>query len=313
MLDFFLTVGLYSSVLFFCAVVFTNLFDQPNHPDQSDQSDQLKHCSDEQHSKGDAKEQHSKGDAKEQTAQELEKWLFNLDAPMDIEDNPKIAFVTLTNNAYHHFTLNCLKSLRFLQGPQLQTYCIGNECAKNIQLEGYPVSILHADVSLQNRQLFRKGLWGSLTQKKFAIIHKNLLVHDYVCITDGDIVFRKSVWEYLLNSVTDLDILIQNDTMDDSCTENLCSGFMFIKKTPATLEVFDPINTINRVSEIEFDDQVYINEVKHKLNFGLLPLDLFPNGKYFYHNQYRIDPMLIHFNWCMDKIKAMQSFGYWNE
>jgi len=30
-------------------------------------------------------------------------------------------------------------------------------------------------------------------------------------------------------------------------------------------------------------DQTYVNQIKHNLRFGVLPLDLFPNGQYLRH------------------------------
>lgn len=301
MLDFFLTIGLYSSVVFVLAVVLTNIFEGA-------------------HEENDTAAPPSTPTSTPTTPsnptpapnpEHLQELLNKLEIPVSNE-KPSIAFITLTNNAYHHFTLNCLRSLKFLRGPQLHTYCIGNDCAKQIQCEGFPVTVIDTDEELSQRQIFRKGRWGELTNKKLHIIHRNLKENDYVCYTDSDIVFCKAFWDYLLYCIGNNDMLIQNDTMEDGFNGNLCSGFMFIKKNDRTMELFDPANTNNRINEIQFDDQAYINEIKHKLDFQLLPLDLFPNGKYFYNNSDKLDPMMIHFNWSKDKQQAMRNFGYWN-
>jgi ATP-dependent Lon protease len=45
-----------------------------------------------------------------------------------------------------------------------------------------------------------------------------------------------------------------------------------------------------------WDDQVYVNNIKYKLKFKKLPLELFPNGRYYYINNKKINPYMIHFN-----------------
>ena len=55
----------------------------------------------------------------------------------------------------------------------------------------------------------------------------------YVCLTDGDIVFENNqMFDYLLNNIKDNDLLIQSEGID---TEELCSGFMFIKSNKNTI------------------------------------------------------------------------------
>ena len=320
MLDFFLTICLYSSVLFFGAVVLTNVFASTPNPVPND------------------------NDQYNEDEPRMRRLLSLPEAMAVVKNAPEIAFITLTNNDYVHMTLNCLRSLKGISGPQLKTYCIGTSAAKDVQLEGYPAIVLDTGALLSERQFFRKGLWGTLTQKKICIIHMNLLVNDFVCITDGDVVFRREFWSYLIDNIGDSDLLIQNDTMEDTCTDNVCSGFMFIRKNAKTLKLFDPENTMHRVHEIQFDDQVYMNEIKTELDFKLLPLSLFPNGKYYQNiictangNTSNTEctghagtdgtdgtdeetdngsggsegPMMVHFNWTRDKVSAMKHCGLW--
>jgi len=344
MLDFFLTIGLYSSLLFFGAVVLTNVFASSPNPVSNDSNED---------------------ESNQLTNEPRMRRLLSLQEAMTVLKNePQIAFITLTNNDYVHITLNCLRSLKGISGPQLKTYCIGTSAAKDVQLEGYPAIVLDTGALLSERQFFRKGLWGTLTQKKICIIHMNLLVNDFVCITDGDVVFCRDFWSYLIDNIGDSDLLIQNDTMEDTCTDNVCSGFMFIRKNAKTLKLFDPENTMHRINEIQFDDQVYMNEIKTQLDFKLLPLALFPNGKYYQniictkncntgnmgnmcnnattdatdatdatddidtYDTYDTDdtddtdetnskhggsagPMMVHFNWTRDKVSAMKHSGLW--
>ena len=218
-----------------------------------------------------------------------------------------IAFITLTNSGYLQITKNCLRSIERLKTyPPLHIYAYGSDIAE--KLSKYTVTELD-DEDLHERQLFRKGRWGSLTATKFSMISENLENFEYVCMTDGDIVFlEEDIFTSLKNMIGDNDLLIMNDTMDDKCTDNLCSGFMFIRSSPVTRLMFDPMHVEKRKNDKGFDDQVYINEIKSTLKFKLLPLHEYPNGRYFYTNCKHISPKLVHFNWTGDKLKTMKNF-----
>ena len=320
MLEFLLAGAYGASMLFLFAMFLTNMFD-PTKDEHCDNCDTKIESDNE-----------AANESVDESADEWDDECATCSSESATETKPNIAFITLTNDGYVKFTLNCLRSLSsFESSPQtfeytdanekeeecvtkdqvipLHVHCIGNECANALQMEGYKVSLIGNADHLSRRQVFRKGSWGALTQKKFEIIYENLLVHDFVCITDGDVVFCKPFWRYLQNTIGDKDLLIQNDTLDDNCHDNLCSGFMFIRKNENTLRIFHPHNTKHRVYEVQFDDQVYINEVKFLLNYALLPLNLFPNGKYFYQNSQTIDPLMVHFNWTQEKFRTMTNFN----
>ena len=211
-----------------------------------------------------------------------------------------IAFVTLTNDGYVDYTLNCYESLRNINSSiDLKSYCIGDKCFNTIVKHNYPCELLNDKINT-NFQVFRTGNWSNITLKKFDIIYDNLRTYDYVLFTDGDIVYENNKFiHYLLEHIKDYDILIQNDTLDDFSTEILCTGFMFIKSNENTLKIFHPDNTRQYENFVGFDDQVYVNVIKNLLNFKLLPLNLFPNGQYYYNNYNSINPYIIHFNWVV--------------
>ena len=94
------------------------------------------------------------------------------------------------------------------------------------------------------------------------IIHNELIENKIVCFTDGDIVFlNKNFMNYCLDYIQDNDIVIQNDTLSNSNHENLCSGFMFIKSSKKTIDIFNPKN-VEKYVKPGWDDQVYINKIK---------------------------------------------------
>ena len=231
-------------------------------------------------------------------------------------DSSQIKFITLTNNGYIDYTLNCLKSLEminFSTNP-LNCYVIGEEAHNILQLNEYNSFLLESNnIDDTKFTKFRKANWHNITKRKFEIIYNALLENQFVCFTDGDIVFEnKDFMKYCLDHIKDNDFLIQNDTLSNKNHKNLCSGFMFIKSNQKTLEFFNPINVEKDVKE-GWGDQKYINKIKSKLNYHLLPLELFPNGKYYYKNYDKIKPMMIHFNWVIghEKKEKMIKYNKW--
>jgi hypothetical protein len=231
-------------------------------------------------------------------------------------DYGEIAFITVTNAGYLIYTKNCLKSLKNSDSDiNLKCYCIGKVAHNELKSGSVDVHFFN-DEKCTTFQRFRSGNWSNVTHYKFKAIHENLQKYKYVCITDGDIVYKdKRFIKYCMENIGDHDILIQNDTMTDEFGGEilLCTGFMFIKSNNLTKSVFDPVKTESNISRVGWDDQIYINEIKKKINYKLLPLSLFPNGRYFYKNHENIKPYMIHFNWLIghDKFYKMKKHGEW--
>jgi hypothetical protein len=223
----------------------------------------------------------------------------------DILDD--IAFITLTNTGYINYTLNCLKSLENINFVlPLKCYCIGKDGYNILKNKNYNCSLIDEEEN-SNYQIFRQGNWSNITFNKFKIIYENLLKYKYVCITDGDIVFENANFmDYLTQEILDKDMLIQNDWVDDNDDRVLCSGFMFIKSNEKTLDFFNPINMEIYKNTPLWDDQIYVNNNKNKLNYTRLPLNLFPNGNYYYHYPSLLQPYLIHFNWVIGHEKRQK-------
>ena len=155
--------------------------------------------------------------------------------------------------------------------------------------------------------------WSNITHYKFKAIYENLQKYKYVCITDGDIVYKdKRFIDYCLENIDNYDFLIQNDTLFDD-GKMLCSGFMFIRSNEKTLSVFDPEKTVSLSLNRRWDDQMYINSIRETLNYKTLPLNLFPNGKYYYNKHEEIEPYMIHFNWVVghEKFHIMKKYNQW--
>ena len=225
-----------------------------------------------------------------------------------------MAFITLTNSGYIDYTRNCLKSLeRIGSTTPLHTYCIGKDGYKTLTDAGYPCTLIDEE-QFSGFQTFRKGCWSNIVHMKFKIIYENLLKYDTVCFTDGDIVFEHAdFYKYLTDNLGDKDMLVQSEALEDHVTNIACSGFMFIKSNPATLAFFDPKKTIMNANKAGWGDQVYVNANRHQLKHNLLPLKLYPNGRYYYKNSETIKPYMIHFNWLVGHTKKtkMKKHGKW--
>lgn len=234
---------------------------------------------------------------------------------VDLFNNTKIdnlAFITLTNDGYLELTLNCLASLkRFGLDKNLICYCIGNKSYKTLKDMGYNSYLL--DDNNTNFVEFRNKNWSNIVVNKFLIIHNNLKKYKYVLFTDGDIVYENGqVLYYLLEKIGKYDMIIQNDERG-SIDKHLCSGFMMIQSNKKTIELFDPKHTKKYKNKIGWGDQMYINEIKNKLNYLLLNINLFPNGWFYYRYYSKIDPYIIHFNFITGKkkIDMMKKHGKW--
>jgi hypothetical protein len=221
-----------------------------------------------------------------------------------------MVFITLTNTGYIDYTLNCLKSLKIINCDiDLHCYCIGKKGYKILKKLGY-ICYLINDEDNSNFQRFRKGNWSNIVQQKFDIIHSNLLKHEYVCFTDGDIVYEnRNFYKYLVDNIGDNDMIVQNDRLDNNIKNDICSGFMFIRSNTKTIALFDPVNTNKFKNKPKWGDQDYVNEIKKELKYNTLPLELFPNGKYYYNNS-SIKPYLIHFNWTKGHTKKKKMISY---
>lgn len=158
----------------------------------------------------------------------------------------------------------------------------------------------------QNICLFNTHNFAKVVSKKWVILEKELLKHEIVLFTDGDVVFeRPDVFDHLITELGDNDMIIQNDKMIDTNADNLCTGFFMVKRNVTTQKIFcmKHINEIFKINNLSWDNnkindqQIFNKYIKAKLKLKILPIDLFPNGAIFYKNHTTlINPFIIHFN-----------------
>ncbi len=86
-----------------------------------------------------------------------------------------ISFITLTNNGYLDYTLNCYKSLKNINCKiPLKTYAIGIDAYNKLKFQKKNVEKISDEKNI-TFETFRKGKWAYITFYKFEIIYKNLL------------------------------------------------------------------------------------------------------------------------------------------
>lgn len=206
-----------------------------------------------------------------------------------------ISFITLTNTGNLDYTIKCLKSLEQINSKiPLHSYCIGKEGYTTLVSKGYTCTCIDNEHTFTHVGTTNVS---TITYNKFGIIYENLMKYAYVCFTVGDIVFKKNtVFDFLISHIGDNDLLIQSEEID---TDELCTGFMFIRSNDTTRSIFNPARIENTKHTTGWDDKVYINSIRHMLTYKRLPLSLFPTGKYYYAYHENIDPYLIHYNWIL--------------
>ena len=226
---------------------------------------------------------------------------------------PSVAFVTLTNDGYIDYTLNCLKSLEKCGFTgNLISYCIGMSCYERLKSSGYEARLLEGNNNTEF-EVYKKKKWSLIMHAKFDIITDCLKTHDYVCFTDGDIVFHNPKFlDNLLLLAQNYELLIQNDA-GPGCQRAACAGFMFLKSNEKIKYLFDPERTRAQCYEDSlYEDQTYINSILKQIKFKLLSQEDYPNGAYFY-SQVPKNPSLVHFNWIVgnEKKDKMKEAGMW--
>ena len=215
---------------------------------------------------------------------------------------------TLTNSGYLLYTLNMLKSLRlFGLDKQVLIVCIDRPGANALIKRGYHVICI--DDIYGKFSPWNSTEYVKICYLKLELIYKILSLRKNVLLMDGDIVFRKNPMEDINLWLKDTiyDVWIQNDSLKNTNTTNMCTGYMFIKSSDRLITLYDVTSEVgrNKYLKCAFDnnDQTYFNLfVKQRCIFSALPLEKYPNGKMFYDNP-NVEPVLVHFNWVHGHVK----------
>lgn len=225
-----------------------------------------------------------------------------------------IKAITLTNKGYIDFTDNLIASIEKnninidLDVCTMDSYSTNyfNKKNQNTNL-----------ITKSNKKKFLRQdskNFGEYMIIKLNMIHSYLTKFEYILYLDGDIVIKDEIINYLGEAMGSLDLLIQDDKNPKKPNlEYLCAGFMLIKSNRKTLDFFDTSKINNEELMEGLHDQGYINNNKDFLDYQRLPLELFPNGPYFYENSQNLNPKIIHFNYVLGSKKKsiMKDYEEW--
>jgi hypothetical protein len=235
--------------------------------------------------------------------------------------NEKTIWTTVTNYGYRLYTLNMLKSLSpFSLDRNVLILCVDKASADWFTKKGYRVFALHHHY--ERFCAWNTHEYDQICYLKLEWIYRILSLGKNILLIDGDIVFQKSPeddvrrWE----SNIQIDGRIQNDDQDDQSTYNLCTGYLFIRSSPQMIRLYDCVSEEGKqkyqTCVFDNNDQSYFNKyVKPYSQFQPLPLDQYPNGKYFFRHIDRIrsTTIMVHFNWIKGhaKMSTMKDYKMW--
>jgi len=106
------------------------------------------------------------------------------------------------------------------------------------------------------------------------------------------------------------DVWIQNDSLENRNTKNMCTGYMFLKSSDHLTELYDCVSEKGKkkyeACAFDNNDQSYFNRfIKPGCMMKALPLETYPNGKMYYDHKAAIQKtsVLVHFNWVQGHLK----------
>jgi len=233
-----------------------------------------------------------------------------------VTSRKKIFYITLTNEGYIDYTENLLNSI--IQNKcniDLNIYTLDDKSFNHFKDKVNTIPLGTVDNNITKFTHQTDDNFGHLMLSKFEAIHEALTSQEIVVYLDGDIVVKKSFEEFILQNLKDRDILFQNDKRPSKPNEiKLCAGFMCINSNKKMINFFEPTEKVaKKFLKYGTHDQAYINRNKSKFKYGVLPLESFPNGPYYYANVGNFEPHLIHFNFLIGDVKKdkMKEYGEW--
>ena len=233
----------------------------------------------------------------------------------------KTIWTTVTNYGYRLYTLNMLKSLAAFELDRLVLIlCLDQKSAKWFRKKGYHVIASHE--TYEQFCAWNKKGYDQICYLKLVWIERILSLNKNILLIDGDIVFLKNPMEDIQRWEADsnIDGWIQNDAQTDQMTNNLCTGYMYIRSSPRMIQSYDCTSAVGKqkyeTCAFDNNDQTYFNKyVKPYSRIQPLLLDRYPNGKYFYEHADRIRSIatMVHFNWLEGHLKMakMKEYKMW--
>jgi len=224
--------------------------------------------------------------------------------------NDNTIWTTVTNYGYRLYTLNMLKSLSvFGLDHRVLLLCLDQRSAEWFQKKGYHV--MTARPTHERFCAWNTPGYDQICYLKLEWIYRILSLGKHVMLMDGDIVFLKNPMNDIQQwESSSADGWIQNDAQHDHITNNLCTGYLYLRSSPELIHSYDCTSDVGKekykTCAFDNNDQTYFNKyVKPFGRFEILPLEQYPNGQYFLTHTARIrsHAIMVHFNWIEGHMK----------
>jgi len=240
---------------------------------------------------------------------------------------PNTVLVTVCNTGYIILTKNLIMSLERLNlGKYLIVASTEPEAVRLLtEMKEFSGRVL----SLGNESSTEWAAWSnhSIFKARGSVSKLNVLSYFIsrglnVFWMDSDVAVLQDFREFFSPSdLHNYDLIIQDDAsgLIYRAKSNPCTGFMFLRASPATLD-FTNLDKHGSEFDQATGDQQYLREnfIEH-WTYKLLPLTRFPNGRYLYNvvktkeklwTEYD-RPYIVHMNWVIGrkKIQKHRQFG----
>lgn len=226
--------------------------------------------------------------------------------------DPDTIILTFTDSAYAHFACNMLESVK-QNAPELLSSilvcCLDDRALQAIESYDDVCTCLCKGLIGENSHgpaLYGSERFNKIVNIKVMLIQQLLHAGKQVLYCDSDIVILHNPMPDLLKH--DTQVVIQADQTDPLI---LCTGFVFVKPTPLTIQVFD----WTRIPPLCTSEQPVVNYLIKDLEVPYTPLDtrVFPSGKVWYASADKLNPSIVHYNWLSndEKVDKMKHYGHW--
>lgn len=231
--------------------------------------------------------------------------------PFLLKDGASI-ITTVTNHGYLFYTMNMLKSLApFGLDKKVFIVSIDKKGSQTLRRMGYEPFCIE-DNTLGSFCPWNTKGYDKICYLKLELLYRILSLHTNVLLVDGDVVFQKNPLVDLEQwwSDSQQDVWVQNDSLKNENTVNMCTGYMYLKSSRRLIKLYDCVSDAGKkkyeTCAFDNNDQSYFNEfVKPHCRMKALPLEQYPNGKMYAENKSTIQhsTVLVHFNWVKGHLK----------
>ena len=244
----------------------------------------------------------------------------------------RILLTAVVNSGMVEYTLNWIASLKNTGlDDKFLVFAIDQELVDTLVENGYgkhvviiPKDWFHKELSDGFEAWLSSG-YTPITHSKTLVVERLLYTDVTVWFSDVDIAFTSaSIYDYLLK---ELDSREGMETLFSMETKKpiINSGFYVMRPTLTNKHILESTITIQDAeAEKKTTQQRAMNRVlvDMKVNYqtgpiGLLDLDLFPHGRWYFERNLAklppLDPMMVHANYRQGDQKKidMKKFGLW--